>query len=1266
MTRRRGPSWAVLAILVLLGTMSFGSILTPSVRAAASAPPPNGNGSMFSRMVTLPPGSDQQDHTELELWFEGRSYTLPPAASISRTMIMRGQPVCVVSAQIELIAEHLNVSTEEASRAAIQSVRVSGAGGGSGGQLAPLQNAAAEPRSHAGLYLIVAADQFLGGLDEFVEWKTAEGYDVRLYAFSEIGNSVNELQGFMQTAYDTWEDPPLYLLIVGDVEHIPAHDVHTRVCDHKYACLDGDDFVADLYVGRLSVKTETELATIVAKTVKYQREPFVAGDNWFKRALMVAGNEGSSTPKSTCRWAGEQLMKIGYDRPDSAYVPLQGQPDADADDVIAGVDKGVSIIAYRGWAYGDIGWEPPLFTNDDLPLLNNGWMLPAVFSIVCHTGNFGNSQVDCFGESWLKAGSAEEPSGAVTFMGTAEWWSHSRWNDGVAIEVIHAIVDDGERRVGPIMVTAKTNLMLQFPTELEMGLEGNEETVEYYNYTYNLLGDPSLEIWTDMPRTLVVSTEGELVAGQDVTIVTVFEDDGSTPIAGARVAASQAGAPVAYAVTDTDGQISLALQLNGTSDVTFTVTGRNLYPWQRTVSVTQANRHIVCTGAQPTGDTAVLPGAVIDINLTMYNSGTQSVGSGTVVVTAPEGVTLLDNEANLGSVSAGSSVELTAAITAELDPDIENGARLRFDVQTVAPTGTYVSEFWLAAEAPELRCTAQSDGDDDNFDPGETFDLVLTLANDGIVGGDLSLTLSEVTPGLITFGDTDASMSVIANGQTGTNTGDPFTLTLADDVAVGTVIPMELAITHSGGPVSWVHFNLVVGRADFSTPMGPDAYGYYCYDNADIDYRGQVPAYHWIECSALFGGDGTKISLYDNKIGAVIELPFPFKYYGASYDSLRIHDNGWVAFDTSYWYDIRNWSMPNTFGSSCQVAPFWDNLVPDRAGSGLPLPGTDAVYTYHDEENHLFVIEWSRLRNWENVADDFQTFEVILRDPVYYATPTGDGEIIFQYKRIVNDDPVKMYSTVGIEDQTEKIGLQYTYANEYALGAAPLAPGLAIKFTTEAPVYEAIQLSSFSVFAGAAAADDGVALHVRWDYDDERPLSYFALERAELGEVAPELLGQDDPAARRGLFFEPVSAATFPVGPGAFADPSADPHGNYVYRMKGFDRIGKERVVGEALYFGAAAHGPSLSVGEGGLAQGEARILYNTGGQSLQALDIYDVAGRKVVNLQNQLGADQPTGSGELTWDGRDGEGRPVPGGMYWVLMRTAKDRLTTRLVIVR
>ena len=60
----------------------------------------------------------------------------------------------------------------------------------------------------------------------------------------------------------------------------------------------------------------------------------------------------------------------------------------------------------------------------------------------------------------------------------------------------------------------------------------------------------------------------------------------------------------------------------------------------------------------------------------------------------------------------------------------------------------------------------------------------------------------------------------------------------------------------------------------------------------------------------------------DDRGSTVVTLPFTFKYYGAEYNALRVDDNGWVAFDLASWYDIRNWNMPDKWGSACQIAPF--------------------------------------------------------------------------------------------------------------------------------------------------------------------------------------------------------------------------------------------------------------------------------------------------------------------------------------------------------
>jgi hypothetical protein len=76
---------------------------------------------------------------------------------------------------------------------------------------------------------------------------------------------------------------------------------------------------------------------------------------------------------------------------------------------------------------------------------------------------------------------------------------------------------------------------------------------------------------------------------------------------------------------------------------------------------------------------------------------------------------------------------------------------------------------------------------------------------------------------------------------------------------------------------------------------------------------------------------------------------------------------------------------------------------------------------------------------------------VILYDPAYYPTPTGDGEFVFQYEIVNNTDYQQMYATVGIQDGNHTTGITYNYFNQKPMTAATLAAGLAVKFTTAVP-----------------------------------------------------------------------------------------------------------------------------------------------------------------------------------------------------------------------
>jgi hypothetical protein len=183
-----------------------------------------------------------------------------------------------------------------------------------------------------------------------------------------------------------------------------------------------------------------------------------------------------------------------------------------------------------------------------------------------------------------------------------------------------------------------------------------------------------------------------------------------------------------------------------------------------------------------------------------------------------------------------------------------------------------------------------------------------------------------------------------------------------------------------------------------------------------------------------------------------VSLPFTFRYYGIDYGSISVSDNGFVAPGSQWIGDIYNWRIPAPTGTDGTIAPFWDDFRPDTLGAS-------GVYTWHDAANHRFVVEWSRCVHVHGYRPpsyaEQQTFEVMLYDPLYHQTLTGDAPVVFQYLSIANDDTVfennHNFATIGIESPDNTDGLEYTYANRYPATAAVAANSRAIRFTTNPP-----------------------------------------------------------------------------------------------------------------------------------------------------------------------------------------------------------------------
>ena len=210
-----------------------------------------------------------------------------------------------------------------------------------------------------------------------------------------------------------------------------------------------------------------------------------------------------------------------------------------------------------------------------------------------------------------------------------------------------------------------------------------------------------------------------------------------------------------------------------------------------------------------------------------------------------------------------------------------------------------------------------------------------------------------------------------------------------------------------------------------------------------------APTYDWVEINQI----GTNLNLTDDS-HTIIPIDFDFKFYGENYDNITIGSNGWASFlpclngdaneiDCEVINHFFNNSITFPIGPYGLLAPFYDDL--DDNGGQEPFN----VYSYFDSENNRMIIQWDDIANGEN--DDLcpdncdrETFQIILLDPDYHPTQTGDGIIIFQYKEINDIDDHG--STVGIESPDKNQGVQYLFNYNYHPGASQLSDGLAIKF----------------------------------------------------------------------------------------------------------------------------------------------------------------------------------------------------------------------------
>lgn len=891
-------------------------------------------------------------------------------------------------------------------------------------------------------------------LDSLALWKRQLGYRVDLLGADPQGDLV-QLRAQIRRNYWDVEEPISYLLLVGsnlpqDAIYWPFFRQGANEGDHFWGLMqDTNRFVPDVAVGRLLATSISELQGVVKRSIMYEREPYLddpTQGEWVRRAIYTAENiavqGGQFVPSMVHlgRWIITRFHRLGYTRTDTLYA----SDDASMRRIEQTVrdrleNSGVGLLLSRGWLTGCI------VDRERERTANTGRRHPFTAAITCLS--FETQKL------FFRVTTANNPRGPIGAVAIAGL-TNTKYNNSFLGGMIRGLVHYGLTQPGWLINFGKW----QVRSDYRLAPELDEDVLRVLG-TSLLLGDPSVRLL--LPDLHVVqarfpSTLTPYSTGFELSLT----DTAGVPIEGAIVCLSQGENLHLVSFTDRGGVARFSFPQGAIREgsLTLTVSGDRLVPRVYSLNVARPNFDIALQAVEfDNPDGRFSAGEILEGEMVIRNEGEEASPQGSIVISVNHtGVTFTEDTLALPPLNAGAVTRIPFRMIIGIG--VRFGEEVRVGLAIRAGGVSFPHSFTFSVSRPQPIITLLELAQGGGWNRGSQVEFRPVIANRGdevLPAATLSLVSSH--PEWVAVERGELNMGAIEPQRNGTPNGY-FLISIANYAIPGNTLPLLLVITadqgESGAYVDTLSINEVIGPQGIDQPVGPDEYGYICFDSQDRSWD-KSPTFAWREINPLVDGyefEGERLGVEDNgnnqDTSVVVALPFRFRYYGHDFDRLVICSNGWVAFgdENSMFIDFRNYPIPGVQGPDAQLAVFWDDLV-NYGGQR-----SSGVFTYHIEEEGIYVVEWSGMEVYSDPDHHRQEFQLLLYDPDRWPTRTGDGEIKFQYKRIVpvrGDATDNYYSTVGIKNLDNSGGVQYVYWGRYHPNAAPLTDSLAILFTTD-------------------------------------------------------------------------------------------------------------------------------------------------------------------------------------------------------------------------
>lgn len=811
-------------------------------------------------------------------------------------------------------------------------------------------------------YLIVVPNDpaWLPYAEQIRSYRIQQGINTKIMSLADMNcTSTSQMKSFFHNAYNTWDIPPVAVLLMADHgtnmnNYIPAETIpHTYndycITDNQYADVTGD-FLPEMVFARMTASNTTELNVLVSKVLEYEntnpcmdpsyyQNPITALGwqtvRWFQICSEVVGGylrlhdktpvrinaiyEGN--PGSVWSEAQNTSQVVNYFGPNGlGYLPatpgeLGGWTGGTGQQVVNAVNSGAYILQHRDHGYTD-GWGEPDFTINNILQLNNVGKMTYVFSINCQTGKFDNSY-KCFGEEFHHRQSNGQNAGAVGVLCPTEV-SYSFVNDCFVWGVYDLCDPEFLPDYGPYAENSGNWLPAfgnvagkYFLAQSNWPYNTGDKEITYQMFTAH--SDAFLRLYTEVPQELTVEHANVLLSG--LTEFTITADEGSmiALTVGDQIIGIGTG-------TGAPSTVNILSQEPGTQ-IMVTVTKQDFLRYSQIIECIPPDGAYVIYNQSVINDMSgnansqIEFGESIILDVAARNVGNDNTGDivATLSTESPY-VTITDNTATYASLESNEILMVEGAFTFDVAENIPNDTKILFDI--VFDNGeTFESSFSLNGYAPtfEIGSCSINDSEGNNngrLDPGETATMTFLFTNEG--NADSWETNCEFiinSPYVTIIGSNEIDFTSVAAGETIEAT---YSITVAQNSPNGIAMPYTFNV-ESGAYTASKDFAAKIGLIieDFETG---DLETYDWSNTSSSPWalvnQGVYEGEYCLKSGAIGNNASTSITL-SYEVGSQDSIGFYYKVSSENnYDFLKFYiDNNeqgsWSGTNNSNWNFIQ-------------------------------------------------------------------------------------------------------------------------------------------------------------------------------------------------------------------------------------------------------------------------------------------------------------------------------------------------------------------------